>query len=374
MTSIQNIQTKLFKRFRSRRRARRVGWLGVDIGTGAIKVAQVERIDDRWRVISRLVIPTGEGSPIDKAQLQDGVLGRLVGRELARPARFEKRRAACLLPMSIVDYRCLQMPSGSETEMLQMVEQQLEDGESSASESLVSDVWSSAVREQEPDGMQEVAVLAVDENVAAAVAQDLGTLGLQCETIDGLPFALARAAKMAGGEHESAATAVIDWGYDSATFVLARDGYPWFTRMLRCNGMQRVVACLADGIKLDVSNSQQLLGVYGVRASSGEKLNSELRLTVNQLVLPEIQHIADEIRKTLAYVAQEHPDQRPDRILLTGGGATIRNVADVLDDLVGLRVDVWQLNTVGAVGGVSDDAQSALFAPAMALSAIGVDG
>lgn len=373
MTFIQNTQTKLFKRFRRGSRSRRVGWLGVDIGAGAIKLAQVERIQDRWRVISRLVIPTGEDSPIDKAGLQDGALERIVGRELARPARFEKRRSACLLPMNIMDYRCLQMPCAPEAELQQMVTHELEDGESSEPVSRVSDLWASAVREQEPEGMQEVAVLSVEETVAESVVHDLGKVGLQCETIDGLPFALARAAKMTGSERNSAPIAIVDWGYDSATLVIARDGYPWFTRLLRCNGMQRMVACLADGIGLDKSNCQQLLGLYGVRASSGEKLSSELRVTVDQLVLPEIQHFADEIRKTLAYVAQQHPDQRPDSILLTGGGATIRNVAEVLGQLVRLRVDVWQLNSTGAVGGKSDDALSALFAPAMALSAIGVD-
>lgn len=373
MTFIQSTPTKLFQRFRRGRRSRRVGWLGVDIGTGAIKLAQVERIENRWRAINRLVIPTGEDSAIDKAGLQDGVLARLVGRELTGSQRFEKRRSACLLPMSVVDYRCLQMPSASETELLQMVTQELEDNDSPASDRRVNDIWASAVREQEPEGMQEVAVLSVDETIAASVVHDLGKSGLQCETIDGLPFALARAAKMAGTEGDSAARAVVDWGYESATLVIARDGYPWFTRVLRCDGMRRMIACLADGIELDKSNCRQLLGLYGVRASSGDKPSSELRVTVDQLVLPEVQHLADEIRKTLAYVAQQHPGQQPERILLTGGGATIRNVAEVLGQLVRLRVDVWQLNSTGAGGAESDDAVFALFAPAMALSAIGVD-
>jgi Tfp pilus assembly PilM family ATPase len=191
--------------------------------------------------------------------------------------------------------------------------------------------------------------------------------------VDGLPFALARAAKMALPHLANKPIAVVDWGYGSATFTVAKDGYPWFTRLLRCYGTKRLVERVSEELGLKTAECQQLLSMYGIGASSGDLPANEPRFAVDHLIAPEVQNLVHELQKTLAYLQQQHADLCPERILLTGGGATIRNVTQAMCDTTGLEVHVWQLTGTSSDGGQSRDPTIALFAPALALSALGTD-
>lgn len=373
MIAKQNTRPKRFEPLRCLRSSSRLGWYGVDIGTSTIKIAQVERIGDRWRIANRLAIPIAEADTMDEATLRAGGLSQALTTQFTKPAGLQRRAAACLLPMSVMDYRCLQLPAASDDELCQMARQELDDGEPHASANRVVDLWPTATGGQDEQKMQEVAVLSADKSVVGSVAKDLAKLGLQCRVVDGLPFALSRATKMAFPERANTPIAAVDWGYRSATFTVARDGYPWFTRLLRCGGTERLVQHVSEELKLKTAECQQLLSMYGVSAPSKNPAASEVRLAVDQLIAPAVQNLVQELQKTLAYVQQQHADLCPERILLTGGGATIRNIAPLMREMAGVQVSMWRLNGASSEGEQPDDPTMALFAPALALSALGMD-
>jgi type IV pilus assembly protein PilM len=372
MIAKQSTQPKRFELFRSRRSARRVGWYGVDIGTSTIKIAQLARIGDGWRIMNRLAIPVDVAGTMDEARLRDGGLFEVLDREVTELTGFRRRVAACLLPMAAMDYRCLQLPAASEVELCQMARQELDDGASPASARRVADLWPSVASAQEEKGMQEVAVLSADESLVVTVADDLANLGFECRVVDGLPFALARAAKMALPHLANKPIAVVDWGYGSATFTVAKDGYPWFTRLLRCYGTRRLVEQVSEELSLKPAECQQLMSMYGIGASSGDVPANDPKLAVDHLIAPEVQNLVQELQKTLAYLQQQHAELCPEKILLTGGGAAIRNVTHAMRDTMGVEVDIWQLTGTSPDGGQSHDPTTALFAPALALSALGI--
>ena len=104
-------------------RRRTTGWIGVDVGTCAIKVAQVEHDRTGWRLITSRIIPIQGGQEVNEQALSDGSVGQTIRAGLAACSGFRGRKAACALPMSVMDLLSLELPCASDSEIRQMVEQ-----------------------------------------------------------------------------------------------------------------------------------------------------------------------------------------------------------------------------------------------------------
>ncbi|MBL7043063.1 MAG: pilus assembly protein PilM [Pirellulaceae bacterium] len=373
MTALQSIPAKLIQSLERLGNTRQLGWFGVDIGTSAVKIAQIEKVGGRWRAVTTLVIPNCDLGPFDEEKLRNGELLKLLAEQFTRRSGFSLQAAACLLPMSTVDYRCLRLPAASEDDLYQMARQEMEDETSTDSAPRVFDLWASSAEGQDAEGMQEMAAISVDESVVASVADNLTKVGLKCGVVDGLPFALARATTMALPALGDAPIAIVDWGNHSTTFTVARKGYPWFTRVLRCKGAGSLVERLSERLRLGQAECWHLLDVYGVSSLAGDVVTSELKQAVSQTLVPDLQCFTREIQTTLAYLKQQHSELYPQKTLLTGGGATIRGVTTLMEELAGLEIDVWQLNGPSGDEEQTDDRTLALFAPSLALSALGLE-
>ena len=109
-------------------RRRRLGWIGIDLGARAIKIAQVERVGSRMRLHRGVVVPradiavaenTGVAAvaPVPSAEELSAAMTMRTG--------FSGRVAACVLPMHKADLRCLTIPDGSPMERRSMVANEL---------------------------------------------------------------------------------------------------------------------------------------------------------------------------------------------------------------------------------------------------------
>src|SRR5262245_7072187 len=100
-------------------RRRRLGWIGVDPGARAIKIAQVERVGSRVRLHRGVVVPRADIAVAEETGVAavapvpsaDELLAAMTMR-----TGFSGRIAACVLPMHKGDLRCLTIPDGSPLE------------------------------------------------------------------------------------------------------------------------------------------------------------------------------------------------------------------------------------------------------------------
>src|SRR5687767_4953723 len=88
------------------------GWIGVDIGACAVKLAQVEQRGDSWRMTARWVIEHMTADPISPNALADGELANQIDALKQARRMFRGRRTAATLPTSYVDLRALDLPTG----------------------------------------------------------------------------------------------------------------------------------------------------------------------------------------------------------------------------------------------------------------------
>ncbi len=361
-TTLPLIPGRLLDRLRS-------PWFGIDIGTHAIKVAQVARARHGWQIINKSSVVLREAKVFNGGEYVDGALTDVVRRAFPTASRFRCRNAACLLPMSAMELRSFEVPAGTDEELRGIVEQEVSANAEDGSSEMEFDLWRNGNSAGRQDNMVNVSALMVSRRIATAVGTDLFKAGIRCEVLDGLPFALARAVQMADPRNVKRATAAIDWGFSSAIFILVMDGRPVYSRPFLDCGVRRLVDAVCKGLGLPFLEGEQLLTTYGPLPTSTNSSSNDIRTTMAQIASGPLRQFAEEIKKTLSYLKQQ-PELLPQRIWLFGGGATFDGVAESLSESVGLETVVWQLPTEPSGGHDAFDRTQALYGPAIALSAL----
>ena len=221
------------------------GWIGVDIGSRSIKLTQVERRSDgyhfcnRWSV-TRAEEPRTSGSNT-ACDLSDKHLRLAELREL-----FTRPECAAAVSMSFQSLRSFELPAASADETRDMVCEELAADDGNGDDDSVFDYWSTS---EASDEAAKITALRMPAKLAMAVAEDLTTAGYECQVLDGLPCALARAVTMTGGKNDSPMVA-LDLGDSEFTFVLAANGKPLYTRVLRDGGLRTLIQPLQQSLNL----------------------------------------------------------------------------------------------------------------------------
>src|SRR5688572_20825929 len=122
--SVLNCTAGRNNRATATRRAKR-GWIGIDVGTHAIKLAQLERyaagirIAGRWTLVdpnhALATAPTSDSTPLADQLSNIKTLKRL----------FSGSKCAAVLPTSLVEFRNFEVPAGSHAELQRMAGEEL---------------------------------------------------------------------------------------------------------------------------------------------------------------------------------------------------------------------------------------------------------
>ena len=338
------------------------GLIGVDIGSRVIKMAQVERRGSRWRLAAIRVIPIADNRELTESAIADGLIGDSLAGFNAKASGLSGQRAACLLPTGIVEPQTQMLPQANDSELRSMV---LEDAAENPDGSAIVDVWSDRDGWDADAPMIRVSACSLPDAVARQCAEDLLSHRLQCEYLDGLPFAMARAVGLVDYDMELETVAALDWGHSRPLLTILRNGVPAFTRVLRMCGTVHIEQAVQNALGTTPEESARLLSLSPV---AGSDIAGRLPELLSQIAGPEIDRLVGQIHRTLQFLRQQHPALVPARLWLLGGGATIagidRHVAEHLD----LETSVWRLAATQLSPSLRRLRQQPLFAAAVGLS------
>lgn len=344
-------------------RGRRLGWVGVDLGTSALKIAQVCGEQGRWSLAAQVVVPAARSGTIG--------LSPAVASMLFDSTAFRGRRAACAIPLSAAELRTIELPVGSDTELREMIAQEIGATADFVNAQREFDFWELETPERS-DGIRTYAVLSIAHDIAQQVAEDLLQAGMKCEAIDGVPFAIARAAAMNAAEGQPEVVAAIDWGFSSVTFVAAAAGEPIFVRSLRDCHLGLILKRMEDELGLTPSECYPLLVNYGLPHPNAGSSSSKLQEAIGDLVTDTLACLVDEVARTLSFAGRQLRRRSPKSLLLMGGGAAIRHSAEHVAARIQQPVDCWKLPTQSGAACPLQKHHTALFAVAAGLSQLGV--
>jgi Tfp pilus assembly PilM family ATPase len=233
------------------------------------------------------------------------------------------------------------------------------------------DFWdAAAAAEQQNDSAPNANVLTVAPEWAMRVADDTAYAGLRCEVLDGLPLALGRATQMAVGDRTGQPTAAVDWGFHSTTFCIVSQGQPLFVRSLRDCGLEAIVQSVCSVMEVSLDEAHVILRQHGLSAGQQDAASDELAAAITEVVSEPLARVVGELNRTLDYLKTHRPALSPGRILLFGGGATIKGVTSLLSRRIGLEVQAWRLPGATADRESAADCPPEMLGPAIALSSL----
>lgn len=349
-------------------RANTKGWIGVDLGTHAVKLAQVERRGTRLRLLGALVVRrTSPWTGGDSDDLEVPASSDEIRAALSLCKGFSGSSAAAVLPMNVCDVRECKVSGkeGSESRLLVRRELDTVYGDTKATREFD---FCTVDEQQESKADSKAIVFSVKHDWAFRVASDLSESGLYGQVLDGLPWSIARAVAMANAGKGPHTVAALDWGCGRATFCIVKGGVPRYVRCLRDGEFASVLDAVGSALAIQPEEAQKVLADHGLKDRNAGGVDP-LQSVIEDVAAEPLWTLMNELERTLTFLRQQRRQLVPDRLLLFGGGAAIKNVDQFISEKSGMPVANWSLPIQGPDGS-GRKPPWALLGPAIALSSL----
>lgn len=322
-------------------------WWGLDLGSRAVKLAEVEQTPSGYRVIRHLVreLPhPSTGQAVDPA----GVLTSAL-RELAP----EEVHLAVGGPEVVV--RRVTLPGMPARELPQALRTRLRDELPFPVEKAVVDfrvvgeTWEKEIKKLDllaaaaPRGWLEQRIRLLEGS------------GVRIGSLVPSSLALWAALNAAVPQARKGAVAVVEMGAARTEMMMVREGVVWAVRTLPLGTAHLLEALVGETasdrgkIRVDLSQAQQYSRRYGVVGQQAPGATEEgIPLAhLFSLMRPVLEQILTEIARFLDFYKMKMLQPEVSRLFLCGGGANLKGLAPWLSQGLGLPVE--RFNPAGSV-------------------------
>jgi type IV pilus assembly protein PilM len=352
--------------------SRKLGWIGVDVGTHTVKLAQAARDGDSVRLHRAAVIQRPAAWNGNDALSQEQPITSFAEiRAALECGGFVGRNAICVLPMNVCQLRGMNVPAGSEQERRAMASHELTQEWADSKTPMEFDFWEmdSPHGGKSGDGFN-VNILAAPRAWVSQLWHDCRQSGLDCWAIDGTPLAMARAAGLVAGRDRNRPALVVDWGYSNTTLAIACDDRPLYSRRIQNCAFGRVLNAIMEALGVTLDEAQHLADTHGVLPGAADsRADPHIQSAITQAAAEALDELANQLLRTLQFAESQRRHLQPARVWLLGGGASLRNVAPYLAAALQVPVDVWHMRPDGEAIACAAEHRAAVFGGAVALSA-----
>lgn len=173
-------------------------------------------------------------------------------------------------------------------------------------------------------------VAAVKDAVMANVAA-VQRAGLSVAEVDLIPFALNRV--LVRGVHVAGTVALVDVGANTTNVLITRDGVPQFVRIIPAGGAD-VTKALAGRLGITGENAE--LGKRQLGLTAGPVPAEQLEAA--EIIAELTRELLNSLRNTISFFVNSRRTQQIDRVVLSGGGASMTSFAEALAELTRIPV------------------------------------
>lgn len=343
---------------------RQRGLVGVDIGAGAVKIAQVIRRRSGLELAGASIVR--RETPWTSTLLQEpqsATSADEIAGGLSLANRVAGRRAASVISLAPCQLHRLPLDPADRTpnrlmrELAQVA---------NFREKQVFDWWSATHPEDRIRGDGPPCnVVSMPQTLANRVAQDLFQAHLECDRLDCAATAVAQAMRWMPGNPKRI-LGVVDCGFSQATYLSIYQERPVYVRRLKDTGFVDILGEMSSSLGCSPEEAMRLLADYGCHAPSPSSAAG--RLTA-EVLLPLVERLAAELRRTLEYLAARRRSALPTALVLLGAGGTIGGLDRWLQQQLDLPVRLWRPDPKALQVPNSLPIPLVLLAPAIAASA-----
>ncbi|MBK5289914.1 MAG: type IV pilus assembly protein PilM [Acidimicrobiia bacterium] len=312
--------------------------IGLDIGTNAVRVAELEP-GDPPRLVSfgQVALPVGamrDGEVVDPAAVT-AAISRLWSELSLKKAPV---RVGVATPRVLV--RTVDLPTMSDDELAGALQFQAQELIPIPLEDAVLDfqiLEALPIPEAVGDGpppqpMSRVLLAAAHKDLIRNLTGAVRAAGLSVASVDLVPLALVRSVGRRVSDNGGGVEAVVSVGGGVTVVVVHELGVPRFVRILGSGG-RSVTDAIARDLELTTEQAEAV-------KRNGETAPADLVARARTAMVRPINELVEQIRGSLDYYRTQSDAIRLLRVTLTGGGSLTPGLADQLVDTVGVPVDL----------------------------------
>ncbi len=353
--------------------SKRLGWIGVDVGTHTVKLAQAVRTSAGVRLHRAAVVQrTSDWSGDDTLARDQPSSSQEEIRAALECGGFSGRDAICAPPMNVCELRGLNVPPGSEQERRTIIGDELAEEWAERRGQMEFDFWElEAAKADKNTDVFNVNVLATSRPWVLQLAHDCQQAGLDCWAVDGVPLALARAVGLVGGLNGGRRVLAVDWGYSNTTVCIVGDDRPLYARRIHDCSFGKVLDSIMRIFGVTLDEAQHLVDTQGVTAPEGSgPADTRTQSAITDAAQETIEELARQIGRTLHFMDAQRRHLHPAAIWLLGGGASMCNIGPYLAQALAMPVHIWKMTAESQEMPWASGPRSAMFGGAVALSAL----
>ena len=315
--------------------------IGLDIGTSAVRAAQVTSSRGGLKLVSFGQAALPQGAVVDGEIRDQGAVSQAIS-QLWKRIKIRSKKAVLGIANQRVVVRQIELPFMEEKEFRASLEFQVADYipmpvDSAELDYQIIDDYTN------PEGqrMMRLLLVAAASDMVETFVATASAAGISAMGVDLTPFAVARAVSPnARGESGAAgAEAVIDVGATVTNIVVHHNGEPRFVRILLVGGDDATEALAKD---LDVSFEE-------AEALKLDLVNGIGTEEMKRIIAGRVDNLVGEIRGSVDYYTSQENSEPISSVVVTGGGSLtpglIERLGRALETDIGRGEALSEVNT-----------------------------
>ena len=304
--------------------------VGLDIGTSAIRAAQVKTGRGGGAVTAFGQVPLPPDVVVD-GEIRDGEAVAEAIAQLWKRAKFRSKRVVIGIANQRVVVRQIDLPYLDEKELRDSLRFQVADHVPMPVEDAELDF--EIIEDFQTEGgdhLMRVLLVAAASDMVNGFVQAASDGGLDPAGVDLTPFAVTRAVSPAArGEVGAAgAEAVVDVGAGVTNIVVHVGGEPRFVRILLLGG-DDVTRALSEGLAVPFEEAEAMKLDLGRGGGAAE---------ATRLLGRRVDALVDEIRGSIDYYSSQEEGDPVTSVIVTGGGSLTAGFVPKLEQTLRLQI------------------------------------
>ena len=309
--------------------SRRDELVGLDIGTSSVKVVQLQRSRDRYRLVGLGLAPIHPETIVDGVIMDAPAVSNTIW-QLYKESKIGVKGVAVSVSGHSVIVKKIKVPQMKKAELREGIAWEAEQHIPYSIEDVNLDFQILGETGQ-GEGEMDVLLVAVKKDTVNEYLAVISAAGLRAAVVDVDAFALENAIEMSHDMKPNEVVALVNIGAAVTTINVLRDGISEFTRDSALAG-NRYTESLQKSLGLSYDEAEALkMGSAVVGHDLGEAR------PVIEMVNSEL---AGEIRRSFEFYASSAQGRAIQRVLLSGGCARLSGLSSYLSQALELAVEI----------------------------------
>ena len=307
-------------------------YFGLDLGSSSIKIAQLRELHGSPSLVTYGDIEVASNLLSSDSEIDQNRISELI-KQLAQDAKVTTKNVVASLSASQSYTAIIRTPKLSHNELAESIKFQADKVIPMAMDQVKLD-WAVVGEVPETDEV-DVLLVAAPNNTANKYLNIIQKAGLELLALEINPIAQSRS--LIGPADKPKCIIIVDIGSVASDIAILSNTVPQLVRSVAI-GSKALNRVVSQNLGIDAGQADQFIKKFGMDQT---KIEGQVFKTLK----PVVDHLVEEINKSITFFQEKNPTQRVEKIILTGGTTALPGLPLYLANATGLTIEVgnpWQ--------------------------------